>query len=337
MKKRLLIIFSVIGVMIIGVIGFFALRGEEKIVANKDFIYMGEYREELANRTNYVITSFEDYKKIFDTNKLKKNDFDNNNYVIISMDYNPCSDSNVTPTDYTIKGENINVTVKYEAKCGLCAPENIYYLLKVDKSITSVNVNIKYKSINNPHCDPNVSYKPLIYLYPIEETNVIVKLGYPKLLTTTYPIYENEWNVVAKPNGELIDKKGRTYYGLYWEGINNIHDDFEDGFIVSKEETSLFLEEKLSILGLNEREANEFIIYWLPKLEENEYNMIRFEDIDIINEQMPLEINPSPDTIIRVFMEYKPVSKNTIIKEQKLVTPERKGFTVVEWGGSLIK
>ena len=35
-------------------------------------------------------------------------------------------------------------------------------------------------------------------------------------------------------------------------------------------------EEKLAILGLNEREAEEFIIYWLPKLESNKYNYIRF-------------------------------------------------------------
>lgn len=30
-------------------------------------------------------------------------------------------------------------------------------------------------------------------------------------------------------------------------------------------------EEKLEILGLNYKETEEFIVYWLPKLEQNEY------------------------------------------------------------------
>ena len=52
---------------------------------------------------------------------------------------------------------------------------------------------------------------------------------------------------------------------------------------------------------------------------------------------MPLIITPTPDTIIRVLMEYKPINSKIDIKEQKLKTPKRKGFTVVEWGGTLIK
>ena len=48
-------------------------------------------------------------------------------------------------------------------------------------------------------------------------------------------------------------------------------------------------------------------------------------------------IKPAPHTIIRVFMEYKPLDNKIDIKEQELVSPNREGFTVVEWGGSLIK
>ena len=90
----------------------------------------------------------------------------------------------------------------------------------------------------------------------------------------------------------------------------------------------------MAILGLNEREANEFIIYWLPQLEANEYNFIRFQSIEEINEYMPLEISPTPDTIIRVLMEFKGLDERVEVKEQKLETPKREGFVVVEWGGS---
>ncbi len=109
-----------------------------------------------------------------------------------------------------------------------------------------------------------------------------------------------------------------------------------EGFVVKGQDTISFLEEKLEILGLNEREANEFIIYWLPQMENNKYNYIRFESIEKINEYMPLEIEPKPDSLIRVLMLFKPLEKEIQVNEQELITPQRTGYTVVEWGGSKI-
>lgn len=182
-------------------------------------------------------------------------------------------------------------------------------------------------------------YKPIIYLYPQAETEVTVKVGYPENLTCTYPKYENEWKVIAKPNGDLKDiKTGRNLYALYWEGKNSNNNKVQDGFVVKSEDTIAFLEEKLALLGLNEREANEFIIYWLPELEKSNYNYIRFQTIEEINEYMPLEITPTPDTLIRVLMEYKGLRNSINVNEQALPqTPERNGFVVVEWGGTKIK
>ena len=52
---------------------------------------------------------------------------------------------------------------------------------------------------------------------------------------------------------------------------------------------------------------------------------------------MPLEINPKPDTTIRILMTYKGLEAPIDVEEQKLITPERNGFVVVEWGGTEIK
>ncbi len=180
--------------------------------------------------------------------------------------------------------------------------------------------------------------KPIIYVYPEKETEVTIKVGRPENLTHTYPKYESEWEVIAKPNGDLVDiKTGRNLYALYWEGINIVESNMSEGFVVKGEDTIKFLEEKLEILGLNEREAEEFIIYWLPKLESNKYNYIRFQTDEEINNNMPLEITPSPDTVIRIVMEFKGLEEPLKVKEQKLTTPERIGFTIVEWGGTEIK
>ncbi len=181
------------------------------------------------------------------------------------------------------------------------------------------------------------SAKPIIYLYPEKNEKIEVKLMKPEKLTTSYPKYNESWKVFAKPNGELINLENqRELYSLYWEGKNNVKHNTKEGFIVEGKDVCKFLEEKLSILGLNERESEEFIIYWLPKLEENKYNFIRFETKEEINEDMPLEIVPRPDIIIRVMMAYKKILVPHKVKEQQLEKVERNGFTVVEWGGTQI-
>ena len=187
-----------------------------------------------------------------------------------------------------------------------------------------------------PDKDRIVAEKPMIYLYPEEETEVSVQLGKPELLTTTYPKYNNGWQVLAKPDGTLNDKFGREFYGLYWEGVGSAASVHEDGFVIPGADSAKFLEEKLAVLGLTEREANEFIVYWLPKLESSPYNYIRFETRDEIENYMPLEVSPKPNSTIRIIMDYKPLSEPIEVSEQQLETPIRTGFTVVEWGGTQI-
>lgn len=178
--------------------------------------------------------------------------------------------------------------------------------------------------------------KPVIYLYPEELMGVNVILGKPENITCSYPQYYDGWSVMAYPNGDLVDEKtGRELYSLYYEctGTNS----FElarAGFVVAKEDTVSFLEEKLEILGLTAHEAEEFIIYWLPRLMQNDYNYIRFASQDEIEEIMPLTIAPKPDTTIRVLMYFAGLDYEMQITEQKLTPVERVGFTVVEWGGA---
>ena len=181
--------------------------------------------------------------------------------------------------------------------------------------------------------------KPIIYLYPTEEQEISVTLGNPEAITCSYPKYISGWKVKASPNGDLLDlDTGKNLYALYYESKNE--EDFkvkEEGFVVKGEDTASFLEEKLEILGLTEREAEEFIVYWLPKLEANKYNYIRFAEKDEIEANMSLEITPEPDTIIRVLMTYKGLNKTIEVKEQKLTSPERTGYVAVEWGGTEIR
>ena len=176
--------------------------------------------------------------------------------------------------------------------------------------------------------------KPVLYLYPEEETNVNVSFEKPELLTITYPKFSGSWQVTAKPNGDLTDKEGKYYYGLYWEEKGSTKVDFTEGFYVTKNNAIKFLEEKLSYIGLNDRERNEFIMYWLPILEKNEKSIVYFELTEERNSYNKLIIKPNPDSLLRVAIHVKKVySKPIDLKEEKLVKFSRKGFTAVEWGG----
>lgn len=184
--------------------------------------------------------------------------------------------------------------------------------------------------------DETCDAKPVAYLYPQTETEITVRLDYDGELTCTYPAYADGWTVSARPDGTLTDEDGQTYRYLYWEGVTDQVYDFSSGFCVAGSDTAAFLEDALEQLGLSRAEANEFIIYWLPRMQENAYNLIAFQH-EAYTESARLTITPEPDTLIRVFMAYRPLEKAVEIAPQTLTAPERTGFTAVEWGGAECK
>ena len=176
--------------------------------------------------------------------------------------------------------------------------------------------------------------KPVIYLYPTEKTDVTVSLDYKGELFVTYPRYGEGWNVTAYPDGTIINKADNGEYSyLFWEGNSDFEYDFSTGFVVEGKDTESFLREKLKFMGLIPKEYNEFIVYWLPKMINNSYNLISFQQ-EAYTDNAVLEITPAPDSILRVFMAFKPLMEAVEIEEQKLEPFHREGFAVIEWGGS---
>ncbi len=184
----------------------------------------------------------------------------------------------------------------------------------------------------NNHAD--LDAKPVLYLYPEKETEVNVRLDYSGELTCTYPACGEEgWTVTAAPDGTLTDGSGQTYNYLYWEGLSDGDYDFSQGFCVPGADTAAFLEESLEKLGLTRREANEFIVYWLPRMQNNPFNLISFQFENYTN-RAGLTITPQPDSLLRVFMAWQPLAEPVEIPEQDLPAFARTGFAAVEWGGA---
>ena len=182
------------------------------------------------------------------------------------------------------------------------------------------------------------AWKPIMYIYPEEEMDLNINFQNEDKLMHTYPKYKDNWSIHVDVDGNIYDyETNRNYYALYWDEKDYASENFDEGFVVKGEDISKFLEEKLEILGFNEREINEFIIYWMPKMEDNKYNLIKFRTTEEINQNMPIEFSEEPDTLIRVIMDYKKLDERIEIKEQQLEKQTRSGFTIVEWGGRELK
>lgn len=188
-------------------------------------------------------------------------------------------------------------------------------------------------------CEPGggEDAKPVIYLYPEEKTDVLVELDYGGELFCTYPAYGDGWNVTAYPDGTIVNRAdGREYSYLFWEGISDVEYDMSRGYVVKGEDTAAFLQEKLAEMGLTPKEYNEFIVYWLPQMQDNPYNLITFQT-EAYTENARLTVTPEPDSVLRVFMAYRALNKPVEIEAPEITPFVREGFTVVEWGGTEVK
>ncbi len=267
-----------------------------------------------------------------DKDSAEKYDNDIFDHIRITSIYDNCFFARtVIPMPYEIK---INGTLSEDWCVGdqvLVTYENTYY----DKENHRVEVDMLAVEASSFEPDPYVAYKPVIYLYPQEPTAVSVRLDINGELTCTYPAYQDDWQVIAYPDGTLTDGT-QTYNYLYWEGTQSVDYDLSQGYCIKGEDTATFLEWALAKLGLTRREANEFIVYWLPQMQDNPYNIITFQT-DGYTDNAALTVDPAPDTLIRVFMAWQASDRPIQIQEPLLIAPERTGFTVVEWGGTEIK
>ncbi|MGN1371105.1 MAG: hypothetical protein ACI4XM_02335 [Candidatus Coprovivens sp.] len=347
-KKKILTIIAIIIIIILSIVLIVKKEDEKKDEEpiNKDYIFINSQKlnqdfEINTNNDGYstlgIATNQEEYEKILTQYNINienesKKDYSKNNYALIVIRYIECNEE-IEPKNITTSKDKVTLKFNVIGLCGLCSPSYNLYEAEIPKNITSKdNVNIEYE-YKKSDCDINVEYKPVLYLYPKKTTTIKVNFEHEERLTTTYPKYKEEWQVIANPNGDLYDSNNNYYYALYWEEVSKRNIDFSEGFYVTKDNAISFLEEKLTILGLNPKERNEFIMYWLPVLENNQQSIVYFELTKELQNNNKLIISPEPDTLIRIRINIKKVSEKPIIKEQQLTKQERNGFTAIEWGG----
>lgn len=338
MKKKLFLLIGFI--LLFGISLFFYFFSKEK----KEIF--NEYS--LFSKNNYSFLSIHSEEELQDqfssiqyslisplNNEERKKAFENGKQILYFT--TRISENEIIEFDtFEINQETLKLYLKNHSSCGVFPPKEVTFEFIIDSQKEFKELEVYLKNTQDK-CNQNINYKPIIYIYPEEDTDLTIQLKDTEKLLYTYPKYKNSWNIKALKNGSIYDyKTKRNYYALYYEAIDNTTIDTTKGFVIKGSETISFLEEKLAYLGLNEREINEFIIYWIDKLEKNNYNYIYFRTTDEVNQYMELSSSKPVDTLIRVFMDYAPLEKRLEVSEQKLTPIKRRGFTIVEWGGRKI-
>ncbi len=193
-------------------------------------------------------------------------------------------------------------------------------------------------NVHDPEVIQNmIVEKPVIYVYPKEDdTRLDIKLeSADGDIDTEYPAsVGGTWSITADRDGTIY-YRDREYNYLFWEDNRSEDYNMDEGFCVKGEDTVAFLENALEELGLTQKEQADFITYWLPRMKNNEYNMISFNPPEYEGDY---KLSVSEEcNIINAFMCFRPSDSYVKMSPQNLNSLNdisRERLTIVTWGGT---
>jgi len=178
--------------------------------------------------------------------------------------------------------------------------------------------------------------KPNIYIYPIEETTIDVKLNFLQggKVIKSIPEYNNGngWkNLNVKPDGIINDQ----YEFLFYEASMSDKWQYKNGWVIKKEKLVSFFRQNLTETGFNEKEIEDFVEYWIPRLDKFDYYALYPQYNNEIDKLIELKISQQPDNILRLFYVIDGMNKKINLTEPTIPEFNRTDFVVTEWGGIL--
>jgi hypothetical protein len=174
--------------------------------------------------------------------------------------------------------------------------------------------------------------KPNIYLYPPALARVDVSFSQAQNVTASIPAYVKDkgWQVEAAPSGRI---NGLYGYLFYEANIKRGFFQKNAGWLVRAEQRSTDLEKILNLYSFNSREKADFLEFWTRKLAKDKDYLAYPQETSIINQAMPLNIEPQPESLHRIWFYFAEKGSQEILEPGSAEKIERNGFTVVEWGG----
>ncbi|MFZ3371641.1 MAG: hypothetical protein WA131_01230 [Desulfitobacteriaceae bacterium] len=194
----------------------------------------------------------------------------------------------------------------------------------------------KIGSTNRPLPDPFALgipvLKPNIYLYPPKTLRVDVVFSNPQNVTTSIPDYlvGKGWHVQAAPAGKI---NGNFDYLFYEANLKRGYFQKNVGWLVQAANRTADLEKILYLYGFNSQEKADFMEFWTKKLDEAKDYVAYPQETYLINQAMPITIEPRPESITRIWFYFAEKNQGEVLEPGSTEKITRNGFTVVEWGG----
>lgn len=175
-----------------------------------------------------------------------------------------------------------------------------------------------------------------LYLYTAEPTQVSIKVNNARVVSSSVPYEQEGFTVVAHPNGQLIRRDGQQVSRIDYDYVTANVSPPTRGYVVSDNDLSSMLWWYATNLGLNNRETEDFVAFWLEKLPKSQYYFMGHYNQAAVKQQLDLTISPTPDTLLQVIMYFKPLS-NPILVEAPSFAPimPRIGFVAVDFSGRI--
>ena len=181
-------------------------------------------------------------------------------------------------------------------------------------------------------------YKPNIYVYSDSERLLSVQFEYPELLTKTIPEYGTGWFVTTAEDtlaeSCLTDSEGRKYDYLFYESVSSkILFQTKEGYLISADRREEEFRRILSDMRFNEQEINDFCEFWTDKLEDDVDYVMYPQNTDMVNNAMPIVINPQPEKLERIWFLFEEDYGQSFVEPNPYVLDRDGNYTVIEWGG----
>jgi hypothetical protein len=140
--------------------------------------------------------------------------------------------------------------------------------------------------------------------------------------------YNNGWCISVEPSGQIDNAYG---YLFYESAQPNIWQNSE-GWIISQTELSNFFNKNMQVYGFNSNEIHDFIEYWIPLLNTAKTYAVYPQMNYTIDRVIELEFSIKPKNVNRLFYVIKGVNEEFMLNEPEIVSFNKNGFYVNEWG-----
>lgn len=177
-----------------------------------------------------------------------------------------------------------------------------------------------------------IAYKPNIYIYPEEKTDLTLSLIFPLggKVVASIPEYNNGWYFTVDKSG-LIDD---SYDYLFYESRQPDVWQLTEGWVVKKEDLKDFFVENMTDYGFSDQEIKDFTDYWIPRFTAEIYEIYP-QNKQIIESVIKFEVSKKPDNILRLFYAVRESNQKpgfTLPEPQIDLKFKRVGFFITEWG-----